>query len=156
MKIEKKHLWLGLGFIVLLVIVIVVASILGSANRQNAEPQMIFATPETTPTTIVPVTPIVTLPISTPTQSASYATGSVWEVVSIEKKALQQNGFSYDVATFALVGQSTVTLKAHCAEPQWPSPEIGHKYVSLNDRGVIITEEGIKITLQRFYILGVK
>jgi len=77
----------------------------------------------------------------------------VYRVSLIEESALQRHGYVYDVATFVNVVDESMVLRAQCAEPSWPSPDIGTRY-RLNQWGVLIPEvDNENNNLQRFIVL---
>jgi hypothetical protein len=88
-------------------------------------------------------------------QPTPAVSGDKWKVISIEENAFEREGYLYDVAVFENVENSSVTLRAQCAEPTWPAPEIGTVYF-LNEAGVLIPvtdNESNDPQLQRFIVL---
>jgi len=70
----------------------------------------------------------------------------------MEENAIYANGFYYDVATFFNLDQPSLTVRAQCMNPGWPSPEIGHHF-TLIYASVLVPIEGVESTIQRFLIL---
>ena len=143
----KKFIWIGAGILVLGLIVALLFFwfITGPGKKPVAAiviPQGVsaLATPEMTPSATQTTVPT----------AISTSAGDIWQVVEISKKAIHENGFDYDVATFSNVGNPAILMKAQCGAPGWPSPKIGQQYV-LNDYNVLVPEQGIGSPLQRFY-----
>ena len=53
---------------------------------------------------------------------------NVWIVSYIEEAGYYRDGYNFDLATFYNRDDPNVVLYAHCANPDWPSPEIGKEY----------------------------
>ena len=142
---DKKYLWIGLGILGFIVLVCVISSLIlsSSSTRQQANSL-------STPVMLATATPVMT-PTATPT-ATPVGPGNIWEVVAIEENKIYENGFHYDVATFKNLNDPSLIILARCAEPGWPQPEIGDRYV-LNQYGVLIPIEGIGSLLQRFLVI---
>ncbi|EKD52744.1 MAG: hypothetical protein ACD_61C00256G0003 [uncultured bacterium] len=141
---DKKYIRIGLGiFLVVALICSLIYWLTSLPTRQQASLL-------STPTVLATATPVMT---PTPTQTAiPAAPGNIWEVVAIEENKIYENGFHYDVATFKNLNDPSLIILARCAEPGWPQPEIGDRYV-LNQYGVLIPIEGIGSLLQRFLVI---
>ncbi len=105
--------------------------------------------PTATPRPTMTPTPTVT---PTPTPVPEKPAGPIWVVSRIEEGLFHENGFVYDIATFTNLDKPSVTIRARCSAPGWPSPEIGHKF-TINEYRVMIPIEGIQSSLQRFWVL---
>src|SRR3989339_23223 len=116
-------------------------------RNQNRAGEPAFAV--STPVMLATPTP---LPVMTATLVPTAMPGNIWVVMSIEESALYSNGFYYDVATFYNLAQPTLTVRAQCMIPSWPSPEIGHQFVLIYET-VLVPVEGVESEIQRFLIL---
>lgn len=161
---QRKWLIAG-GLVLMMILVFLIGYVLGGMIEKNSTKQSeltVLATPTVLTSTsnqatfkiFLPLiikqllTPTVVLPVETPKP-----TSDVWIVIKIEKGALKQNGFVYDVDTFENKTNKSVTLRAHCAEPGWPAPKIGDEY-RLNSAGVLIPVKDSNMNpFQRFIVL---
>lgn len=144
MKIPR---FLILGVIIFLILLVLAG--LWAVSRPSQQltsgeqlgTQMALSTPIITPT-----------PIMMPTATPEKPIGPVWVVSKIEEEAIHSHGFTYDVAIFTNLDSPSVSLRAQCSAPGWPSPEIGQQY-TINEYRVMIPIEGVYSPLQRFWVL---
>lgn len=135
---EIDQRWL-LGAI-LVIIIIFVVFILLTLKGQHKPP-----VPTPTPTAVQSSSSYLPIQLKQAGEPAN-----VWLVKKIKNNALRRNGFYYDVVTFVNKSDPSLRIKAQCAEPGWPSPDIGAEYTR-NKWGVLApVHDNKKHNLQRF------
>lgn len=147
---KKQTLYILVGSAVIVFILVAISAGIYIKNLRNNAPAFESVA---MPTMVATASTPTLVPTPLPTLTATLAApGNIWVVTSIEPRALHVNGFDYDVAVFTNLNQPLVTIRAQCAGPSWPSPEIGHQYY-MNNFEVLVPVEGNDSPLQRFHLL---
>lgn len=135
-----------IGLVMLILLVVAGLAFLSFRDLSLAWAPVLLpsATPRPTSTPIPTMTP-------TPMATTEKVAGPVWVLTRIEVGLFHENGYDYDIATFTNLDKPSVTIRARCSTPGWPT-EIGHQYI-VNEYRVMIPIEGIFSPLQRFWVL---
>lgn len=142
-NINKTYLWIGAGVLLLLLVVLLSVRIFSGGAGQ-----------EITPVALMPTQPFV---LSTPTvspvvtaETQASAPGNIWVVSKTKVDKVKIGKYSYIVDEFTNEAQPSLIMRAHCAAPGAPAPEVGQKYL-MNDFEVLVPVEGVDSPLQRFF-----
>ncbi len=142
---KKRVLMLSvLGILLLAFLAYMSIRFIGNNDEGGAQPNSFLELSTQTAEAFATQTPIAT---QTPLP------GESWRFISMEKNAIHQNGYWYDVGTFENVARPDIKLRAMCMAPLWPSPEIGAIYI-LNPYDILYPQiDNITQNLQRFQVL---
>jgi hypothetical protein len=87
-----------------------------------------------------------------PTQTSTDTPSNLWRVTQIYPQSYSRSGYVYDLAVFENVttGES---IKAFCAEPGWPGPNVGDLFIRNEWNVLVPTQNDSPPWIQRFIVI---
>jgi len=86
------------------------------------------------------------------TQVPAETPSNQWKVTKIDPLSYRRSGYFYDLAVFENLSTGE-SIKAFCAEPGWPGPNLGDVYI-LNQWNVLVpTHNDNPPWIQRFIVI---
>jgi hypothetical protein len=167
LKQEQKVMLAIFLAILLLLCIAGTIYVINLSRRRPAAVPLLFSTPTTAsvslylPLTSREIPPVEgkpgpaagALPTESPAESPSAIPANQWKLIEDDPLSYNLRGYWYDLGVFENLSTGD-KIKAFCADPGWPSPNLGDLFLR-NDYNVLIPIDNDQPPLkQHFIIIG--